>query len=1299
MKKYSVSWSYKMLDFPSTAKNIALLENGAKAFASVCEKGFSADGVINGEKTLRNWGEGNGWKSPPITWHPSWWGEWVKVDFPDEKEIDTIVVYHYPQMIIGRPWNSLLHYQVQYLNENHEWITITTVRHNEIDINFLSFEKVNALSIRIWANRNHYREESGFEQSIAGVDEALRFLEIEAYCLNGKQVYREYTGQKEIVWGEKGSAAIFYDETFDQNPRVDIAKLSRWLEKWGYGINILTADDLCRSEVFCAENFSMFVHPYGAYFPIGSNLYDFLMGGGHLLTFGGRAFTAGKQKLGNEWIDISIDPQITVSGARYIDYFRAYRDQLGIFTVPGSRLEQVNKVVSRKDQMISRHCVKAEASAEGWMALAMVGELQPLDETRLYVSEGRMPEINHLSREGVNRNKHDVPILWGDALDENYASVFAYACSRWIPLLDCFDSAGRNRGPALSLMPHYEGMYGGSSWIFCGVENIDVLQWENMEGFLHDTVDYLHTGIIAHSLEPYCACYHAGEIPAFSLIVDSSVNKSVNIEINIKVCSCGETQEILYSVKETLKLEPKGWKRLDFSCGERTLHDDMYKIVAVVSVDGKIIDCLENGFVVWNDVIIKKGPKVEFKNNFFHFDGKSRYVVGARDSGLHMPWQPESNALGWDREYRMLRDYGMQITSPVHMDWCFPGLGWGDFDSDHPIPEIILRRMDAQVQLAQKHNLIYAPCLFFVYEKIAMQKPKVARRICEVLGERYKDVPGIIFFIFDDGLRHDPDIFNTWAKECVDGFNACGREYMVTAEIGFRQIWPDAMRRSAKHLTFSSGSNFRTSVGDPVYERIIDLRPAGKSFTLGEFVRRIPLGTPEDLHGYLAPVHVNFGMGYAMSMNWKWSTPYHAIWPSDVIFPGNHVPKKHLYSYRNEALFFRVFEPVYRNAPFMLIMPSNYWLKNSESFTNYMVGLIRNLLEMKVDFSCIDEEDLEILPASTRGILLPMPLEFTQKAYKTVKDFVYNGGKAFVIGDLGKADSSLEGEGSLEWLDELCGISREGDAKTGKGRSLYMDRFMPRAKVILDGTVYEALTWINLKTSRAQAEFTDENDHPVVTKSILGKGAVWFMNDLNTRFPKEFISTFFKEAAIERVNINPNNPTLHCFETITADGPVYTMFTFPWDRSMQHVNLKLPEGEIALLMKDQSMCVFALTKDKSGVFALETQGDVSYGGREIVASNAHIMLAALDKKDILCSNALLLLPISTGTVKFNSSSDIIECGEFVDGKWNVYESIKCRNNNDVEILITDENVSKLFFVIPGKNREKAVVLLESIMLS
>ena len=1435
-----VSWKTKTLRLPQYAVNVASEAYGARASASSCAPGFSAGGAINGETILLGWGTGNGWQSKPISWHPNWWGEWLRVDLPRETEIDTIIVYNYPEMLTDAPWHALLHYQVQYMRAD-EWSTIETVRHNRENINVISFDKITAQAIRIWVNRNHFREENGYESG-ESADEAPRILEVEAYCLQAQasSLWHEGTGEKVIDLGNacdgnsggacsggicagghsnngchsdngnysnnggysynenysnNGSIAIFYDEAFESVPSIDINELARMLAGWGYGVNFLTADELCMPELFSAENFSLFIHPYGMYMPAGTNLSRFLAGGGHLATFGGRAFTRLKQKKDGLWVDTGLDPGVTVSAARYVDYYKPYRDQLGIFSIPNSRLAHVSCVSLNPNQSIAHHPIAhlpiahppldvatdLKNGVSGWMAYGMVGELMPFDETRRYSAEGRLPELNHIAREGMNDCKADVPILWGNACDENYGCVFSYPCGRWIPLLEGFDNEGRNRGPVMSIMPHYEGMYRGSHWLFCGVENADVLKWLGFGSILRDALRYMHQNVVVHSLEPEYVCYRQGEAASFSIIADNMSKRPATIQFSfiIKNRDCEAENSIkpngddddhadddydeddhaaaaddddhhpLFAKNVTVKLEPASWRRFDFTIPDTTYADDFYVISADVLVEGQVSDHLENSFVVWNPAQLAAGPQVKFKDNFFHFDNESRYVVGARDSGMQLPWQPEENPLGWDRQYRKMRDFGMQITSPVHFDWLYPGLGWGEYDENQPVPEQILRRMDAQVQLAQIHRLIYAPCLFFIYEKIAMQKSELSRAICRCLGERYKTVPGIMFYLFDDGMRHDPDIFNRWTKACVDGFAESGRAFIVTAEIGFRQIWPDAMRLSAEHLTFTSGSVFQQSVGDPVYERLIDMRPVGKSFTVAEFVRRLPSGTLEDFHGYLAPVHVNFGLGCAMAMNWKWGTSYHTIWPSDVVYPGGGVAKSHLYAFRNEALFFRLFSPVYESPPLMVVAPSAFWYKNSEAFTRYMVSLIRKLIEMKVEFACINDVDLERLPAGgVKALLLPLPLMYGEKAFSYIKKFASDGGSVFVIGDLRGADgadrSSAEAvrgadgscaeaargaggvDSGFQWLEELCGIERINGAEYRR-RSIYFDSYMNRAWVPWKHG-YDSQPWIQAETRDAQILVADEKGRPVVTKNAIGKGSAWYMNDMSTQFPASILKSFFDCASVPSIKIAPDLPTLHVFRTMMHKGPVYTLFTFPWDQSQYDISLDTEAGRITTIIKEQSMAVFGLcgiagcsgsgsgsgigceygggisisigsggcggnnsgsSVCAGGVYALETQGDTAIDGRTLVETTAHIMLASLDNKDISTSQALILMPIGAGEVAISTHLGCMAQGEFTGGIWKTYKEWHFADGDPAKITIKPSDLSNLYLLYDENNRDTA----------
>ena len=110
---------------------------------------------------------------------------------------------------------------------------------------------------------------------------------------------------------------------------------------------------------------------------------------------------------------------------------------------------------------------------------------------------------------------------------------------------------------------------------------------------------------------------------------------------------------------------------------------------------------------------------------------------------------------------------------------------------------------------------------------------------------------------------------------------------------------------------------------------------------------------------------------------------------------------------------------------------------------------------------------------------------------------------------------------------------------------------------------------------------------------------------------------------------------------------------------------------------------------------------MSYKNRKVLSTNAHLMLASLDKKDITRSDALLLLPVvGVGIARIYTTSDLIELGEFVNGCWIAYETISCENNSGViDVTINDDNVSKMFMIMHKQKRDEAIKLLESAMLN
>lgn len=56
MTKNTISWQSEKIVIPDSAVNFALAANGSTAKASACVSGFTSEGVINGNRTIKGVG-------------------------------------------------------------------------------------------------------------------------------------------------------------------------------------------------------------------------------------------------------------------------------------------------------------------------------------------------------------------------------------------------------------------------------------------------------------------------------------------------------------------------------------------------------------------------------------------------------------------------------------------------------------------------------------------------------------------------------------------------------------------------------------------------------------------------------------------------------------------------------------------------------------------------------------------------------------------------------------------------------------------------------------------------------------------------------------------------------------------------------------------------------------------------------------------------------------------------------------------------------------------------------------------
>lgn len=351
--------------------------------------------------------------------------------------------------------------------------------------------------------------------------------------------------------------------------------------------------------------------------------------------------------------------------------------------------------------------------------------------------------------------------------------------------------------------------------------------------------------------------------------------------------------------------------------------------------------------------------------------------------------------------------------------------------------------MDAQAQLAQKHHLIFAPDVFFFSKYWAMEQPEFSRRICAELGKRYASVPGMMFYIFDDGGANAPvQTAHDWARKCVEGFSSSGRNYLVFAET-------DGMameRYGSEPLAMPANGNY--SPGHPALYRHREMRATGKSFHLSEFGVNSPGAKPSDidLHTYpgmnvsgsptgdysvyLMEPHLLFATGGSYVVNWVWKDAAHLIFPWGVTNPNDYTPAKELIAYRNESFFLRHFRPEFRLLNVLVVFSKERLLRNEEAFTPYLHGVLNELFERAVQFVVIDDVDVDRLPAGPLVLVYPDPRCVSPEVMRKLQSRVEAGDALFVSGDFTQPVEA-EGHRQVEWFKQLAGVSWISDYAPG----------------------------------------------------------------------------------------------------------------------------------------------------------------------------------------------------------------------------------------------------------------------------
>lgn len=459
------------------------------------------------------------------------------------------------------------------------------------------------------------------------------------------------------------------------------------------------------------------------------------------------------------------------------------------------------------------------------------------------------------------------------------------------PVLACRDANGELRGRAASLAFHYDSTFRGSAWAIFGVGSADLFATSANDALLRAVTDALFRRTFLARTRPQFDCYRPGETMEFSTEVMDFSPTEISGAVRFTVSDEKGTAVFSTECSATARRERSQKVSFVWQVPERA--DDLYRIVAELLVDGKVVDREENAIAVWNERTIANGPKLGVDGTYFTIDGRKSFWIGAQAFVARQTAYTSASALRLYRDFKSMREAGMRISRNF--------FGWNPGDvSDSDERERVLRLMDACVLLSQKFGIVnYFNAVCGNEIPRTLDGVSVEARDVEMFARRYRNVPG---FLMD--VRNEPrlacakrptgqeamsdhslaDAFSAWSRAVADAA-ARGRPGIGVAT-GWSQGWgwgsaykdpPTAV------LPFSfTDCHYYGENSDHLAEiKKIDQRILGRPAVMGECgaafnPERVQysdsFATEEEAaRRYRCQAVQTFGSGYAFMCNYGWT--------------------------------------------------------------------------------------------------------------------------------------------------------------------------------------------------------------------------------------------------------------------------------------------------------------------------------------------------------------------------------------------------------------------------------------------
>jgi len=563
---------------------------------------------------------------------------------------------------------------------------------------------------------------------------------------------------------------------------------------------------------------------------------------------------------------------------------------------------------------------------------------------------------------------------------------------------------------------------------------------------------------------------------------------------------------------------------------------------------------------------------------------------------------------------------------------------------------------------------------------------------------------------WDDPKVYDMGLFRTavflrWSKAIADALARGGSRAPVCAE--FWAVLDQA--GCSRDLDYSTVNGFQTVDNFPAYFASTDLRVLGKSLGINEYgCRSHPAYAkvswtyrpPEqEIPYYLGIGHYVLGLGGSVNLVWDWKDNIEAEFPWGLAYRCDVIPKPKLKAYRDMSLLFRTLDLKYEPVGIYLIIPDSHKLglptRQWWAFQGYMRAAVNSLLALQVPFAVAHERHFDALPQGVRALIWPVPFVPPDEAWEHIRRAVEQGSALYVSGDFSFDRTRVRSRTGR--LAELAGVRFVSERYPFTHAPA--DATVPVKGTGAEWSVREAAPCIDFEPVTAAVALEDAEGRPVAVTNTVGEGKVFYTSDIPEIAAPSRARALYADF-LKWAHLYPPDDVLEARDcsvmrlALSDGGVVYVLFNRA--DSERTVELSTKAGAVRTTLAAGRPGLLALSA-KGGMFALESQHDVTIEGKALLETTGWVMTAALDRGALSQSKALLVMPIEdcTVSVAHQAASLTVEMGEIERGRWRVLEGASAAGDaRGIVPVGSGRNGLELFLAMPLGREAEARLMLE-----